>query len=116
MDAAGTRLDSSDGFVYAPNLVATSFEAIDSAAHLEIEFANGRRVKNDAVTACSRLQDWALLRVDTAGVLPLPRGNPADVKIGERLPVYDVYANRVHEFGGVDVSGRQTVRGAGPRI
>jgi hypothetical protein len=116
VDTDGARLDSSDGFVYAPNLVATSFEAIDSAAHLEIEFANGRRVKTDAVAACSRLQDWALLRVDTADVLPLPRGNPADVKIGERLPVYDVHANRVREFGGVDVSGRQTVPGAGPRI
>lgn len=116
VDTDGTRLDSSDGFVYAPNLVATSFEAIDSAAHLEIEFANGRRVKTDAMAACSRLQDWALLRVDTADVLPLPRGNPADVKIGERLPVYDVHANRMREFGGVDVSGRQNVPGAGLRI
>ena len=116
VDQDGTRLDSSDGFVYGPNLVATSFEAIDSAANLEIEFANGRRVKTDEVVACSRLQDWALLRADTATVPPIPKGNPVEVKVGERLPIFDVHSNHVREFGGVDIAGRQASPVSGPRI
>jgi hypothetical protein len=107
VDTDGTRLDTSDGFVYGPNLIATSFSAIDSAAHLEIEFANGRRVKTDEVQLCSRLGDWALLHVDTAGVPSLTFGNPSDVKVGDRLPVFNVQPNHVREFGGVDVTGRQ---------
>ena len=112
LDADGTRLDTSDGFVWGTNLVATSFSAIDSAAHLEIEFANGRRVKTDDVLVCSRLGDWALLRVDTAGVAALTLGNPADVKVGDRLPVLNVQPNHVREFGGVDVTGRQNASNA----
>jgi len=116
LDADGTRLDTSDGFVWGTNLVATSFSAVDSAAHLELEFANGRRVKTDEVMVCSRLGDWALLRVDTSGVSALTLGNPADVKISDRLPVFNVQPNHVREFGGVDVTGRQTANNANSLI
>lgn len=116
IDADGTRLDTSDGFVYGPNVVATSFSAIDSATHLEIEFANGRRVKTDDVIVCSRLQDWALLRIDTGTTPALPLGNPADVKIGDRLPSFNVQNNKTREFGGIDISGRQNAANPSSQI
>jgi hypothetical protein len=116
LDADGTRLDSSSGFVYGKNLVATSFEAIDSANLIEIEFADGRRARTDEVVACSRLQDWAILRADTASVTSLSRGDSAAVQVGQRLPVFDAHSNHIREFGGVDVTGKQSVKNRGPRI
>jgi hypothetical protein len=115
LDGSGDRLDTSDGFVYGPNLVATSFSAIDSAARLEIEFSSGRRVKTDEVLACSRLQDWALIRVDTAGVPALPMGEPAKIGVGERLAMFAVEGG-ARKFGGVDVAGKQSAPGVGLRI
>jgi len=90
LDEAGRRTDTAQGFVIGPNNVATAFQAIDSATHLEIEFANGRQVRAGELWTCNRLQDWAFIKVDTGGVAPLPRGNSKDVKIGERLIVFNV--------------------------
>lgn len=115
MDATGHRSDSASGFVIAPNLVATAFQAIDSAAKLEVEFSNGRKLTISEVRAWSRSADWALLNVSTGSAPPIPRGNPQRISIGERLIVFNVESSgRV--IGGVDISGRRTIPGFGERI
>ncbi len=87
LDSTGRRFDSATGFVLRQNLIATAFQAIDSASSLEIEFNDGRKVPLSEIAACSRTADWAVLKVDTGTRIPLKRGDPAKVAIGQRLIV-----------------------------
>jgi hypothetical protein len=103
------------GFVAAKNAVATAFQAIDSSIRLEIEFPGGRKSEADHVWACSRLQDWALLNVDTEDVPPLARATSTQIPVGERYIVFNIEgAARV--IGGVDITGRRDAGVFGDRI
>jgi hypothetical protein len=115
IDETGRRVDESSGFVWAPGVIATAFQSIDSAASLQVEFAGGRKTAVETVLACSRLGDWALLKVDTGSASPLARGKPQDVAVGERLIVFNVEGN-ARVIGGVDITARQSPRGFGERI
>jgi hypothetical protein len=116
LDKDGSRLDSSDGFVYAGNIIATSFDAIDSAAGLELEFSDGRKIKTDQVAACSRLQNWALIKADSAKIPAIKAGDSNAVKVGEGLTIFNVGPNHARQFGKVDVTGRQPAGNSGARI
>jgi S1-C subfamily serine protease len=85
VDESGRRDDPSRGFVIRTNTVATAFQSIDSATGLDVEFADGRRVRADEVLGVSRLGDWALIRVETAGIVPIPRSESSSVSIGVQL-------------------------------
>src|ERR1700682_912814 len=85
LDESGRRTDTATGFIIDPNRIATAFQAVDSAARLEIEFPGGRKVTVDALLAFSRNGDWAVLRADTGDLPPIPRGDPRTVAVGERL-------------------------------
>ena len=115
VDETGRKSDAATGFVVEPNAIATAFQAVDSARGLEVEFADGRKAKTDQVFALSRTGDWAILKVDTGSLAPIPSGNPKEVSVGERLLAFNVDSN-VRVIGGVDIGGRSIVPGYGARI
>ncbi len=116
LDDAGRRADTASGFVLAPGQVATAFQIVDSAPQLEVEFEDGRRLPVDTLRGYSRLEDWAILNVETRGAQPLPLGDPEKVAVADRLLVFQVENGRVRAFGGVDISGSRTVPSFGERI
>jgi hypothetical protein len=83
-DAAGRRVDSSSGFVLAANAIATSFQSMDSASTIEIEFPDGVRTPVTGVLAHSRQNDWAVLGVETGNRPPIPVSTAA-IPIGSQL-------------------------------
>jgi S1-C subfamily serine protease len=115
IDAAGRREDTALGFVTGKNRVATSFQAVDAATKLQLEFSDGRKVETDTLAACSRTGDWALIEADTLAIAALPPGDPKLVTVGERLIAFNV-ENGARAIGGVDISGRRSVPGFGERI
>lgn len=116
LDASGHRIDTASGFVLAAGQVATAFQAIDSSAKVEIEFDDRRRVPADTVLGYHRLQDWAILQVETGDATPLARGEPAKPGVGERLLAFNVETAGSRTFGGVDLAGRQDVPAFGERL
>lgn len=116
LDQAGRETDMMSGFVIGKDQVATAFEAIDGAAQLEIEFAGGRKVTTRQIQSCGRMQDYAVVKVDTLDVPALRVAPDAPVAVGERQIVFNVETAPARAFGGVDVAGRRTVPGFGERI
>jgi len=83
LDGTGRRTDLATGFVLEQSVIATSFQAIDSAARLEIEFADGRKGETEEVLGFSRNADWALLKIDTRSLAPIHRGNLNGLEVGK---------------------------------
>jgi len=115
LDGTGRRTDLTTGFVLEPNVIATGFQAIDSAARLEIEFADGRKGETDEVLGFSRNADWALLKVDTYSLAPIHRGDSTAVAVGEHLAAFNVDGG-ARVLGTVDIGGQSMVTGFGRRI
>jgi hypothetical protein len=115
LDDTGRRLDIGSGFVAGPNLVVTAFQIIDSATSLEVEFPDGRRVSTTDVAGLSRLGDWAVVRVDTGSVAPIPTGGGQILPVGARVALFDEAGDTriVQPF---DVSAVTTLTGYGGRI
>ena len=116
LDDQGRRIGSANGFVIGKDRVATAFQAIDSATSLDIEFADGKIVHTTEIWDCSRLQDWAIVKVDTRDTPALVLEQPGASFIGERLLVYNVEERATRAFGGVDISGLGNDPVFGPRI
>ena len=111
-DLGGRRFDKALGFVIAPGQVATAFQAIDEAARLEIKFADGRQATSRDIIACNRLQDWALIKVDTGRTPALPK-----IESGaERYSAFNVDADGTRTISQINVTGRRTIPGFGERI
>ena len=106
LDSTGRRFDTASGFICRPGEITTAFQSIDGAANVEIVFADGQRRPISGVRAYSRLQDWAVLSVDTAAAPPLKQA-PASysVAIGERMVHFSV-ENDARAIAGIDVVGR----------
>ena len=115
MDTPGRRIDRATGFVSGANQITTAFQAIDGALDLEVEFADGRRAKIGSVAAWNRLQDWAVLTVETNAVTALRRAESVDTPIGERFLVFNV-ENNVRTIDGVDFTGRDRSTAFGERL
>jgi len=114
-DAVGRRVDTTNGFVLATGAVATAFQSIDMASLLEVEFADGRRVRSSEVLAFSRLGDWAVIKADTAAIKPIPRGDAHAVPVGGRLALFAVDAGN-QLIAAVDVGAVSAQSGYAPRI
>ncbi len=115
VDVPGRRVDRATGFVSATNQITTAFQAIDGALDLEVEFPGGRRAKVSAIAAWNRLQDWAVLIVETGQAPPLPRSESVDTPIDERFLVFNV-ENNARTIGGVDFTGRDRSTAFGERL
>ena len=116
LDETGRHTDTALGFVIGTDRIATAFQAIDASSKLEVVFGDGRRVTSDQVWACDRLQDWAILKAETANVPALPIAAPSAVPIGERYIVFNVENETTRVIGGVDITGRRAVGDFGDRI
>ncbi len=91
LDATGRRFDTASGFVSGKGEITTAFQSIDGAANVEVAFADGQRRPITGVRAHSRLQDWAVLTVDTGSAPPLKPAPPTyTVPIGERMVHFSV--------------------------
>jgi Trypsin-like peptidase domain len=109
------RIDFGSGFVIGRDAVATAFQSVDSAVRVEVEFADGRKITTNEVYNLSRAGDWAVLKVDTGSVPPIPRGDSAGVLVGDRMLVFD-FDSSARVISAVNVGGRQTVSLFGERI
>jgi len=116
LDAQGRRVDTSTGFVIRPGQVATAFQSIDGASKLALEFSDGRRTESSDLLAWNRLQDWAVIKADTAAVAALPVARSEPVPIGDRLIAFHVEGQNVRVIGGVDVTARYNPAPFGERL
>ncbi|MCW5965931.1 MAG: trypsin-like peptidase domain-containing protein [Bryobacterales bacterium] len=107
MDDTGHRDGSMSGFVLRNGVVATSFQAVDNADHIEVEFADGRKVRVEEVLAYSAQEDWALIVADTAEVPALPVATDSAAAVGHRLVVFNAEPQQTRVIGGVDFNGRK---------
>lgn len=115
LDPQGRRVDISSGFVIAQDRVLTAFQAIDAADGIDVEFADGRTVKAEALAGWNRLQDWAILSLPTLAV-PAIAVDKSEIAIGEHYVVFSVETGLARTFGGIDVSGRRQDAVCGDRI
>jgi len=109
-DAWATARVSSSHRIVAPDVVATAFQSIDAALTLEVEFADGRRVRTSELHAASRLGDWALVKVVTAAVPAVPREDARAVRIGERIAFFGSDKD-TRTIGTSDVTGMSPAQG-----
>lgn len=116
LDETGRHIDTALGFVDGTNRIATAFQAIDSAARVEVVFADGRKAISEEVWAYDRLQDWVILKAETGNVPALHRAENASVPVGERYIVFNVESETVRVIGGVDITGKRTIPDFGDRI
>lgn len=116
LDGAGHRLEMSSGFVVAAGLILTSFGSIDMASGLEVELADGSATTTYEIAGCNRAQDWALVKGDTKDVPPLQFGSADSIVIGEQLIAFSSGSGSSRIIGAIDVSGRATLPGLGPRV
>jgi S1-C subfamily serine protease len=116
LDQAGRHIDTALGFVIGADRVATAFQAIDAATRVEVVFGDGRKVASDQVWAYDRLQDWAILKAETASIPALSRAQGATVPVGERYIVFNVENETTRVIGGVDITGKRTAGDFGDRI
>ena len=96
--------------------MATAFQAIDAAQQLEVEFSGGRKAVTAEIWRCQRLEDWALVKVDTGDAPPLKAGDVNKVEVGQRLIAFDTGTGSTLSITGVNINGKQNVPGFGPRI
>jgi hypothetical protein len=115
LDDAGRRIDKTSGFVIAQDTVATAFQSIDATLALEIEFSDGHRVPASDIYAASRTGDWALVKVATGALAPLPRAQAGDVRVGERVAEFGVETDG-RTISPADISGIARPAGYAPRL
>jgi S1-C subfamily serine protease len=116
LEQAGRQIDTALGFVIGEDRVATAFQAIDAATRVEVVFGDGRKVVSEQVWTYNRLQDWAILKAETASVPALSRAQSAIVPVGERYIVFNVENETARVIGGVDITGKRTAGDFGDRI
>lgn len=115
LDETGRRLDSCVGFWLQAGQVITSFQCVDQAAKVEIEFSDGVKVQTDRVLGYHRLLDWIVLAADT-GARPVWKRATQPPAIGERLLVFNIEPNDTRTIGGVDLGGRNQLPVMGQRL
>jgi len=84
LDAQHRRLGLGSGFVLEKDLIATSFENIQSASSLRVASASGSRLDFDSVLAWNRREDWALLKLATPASNSLATAKPNSWEVGDR--------------------------------
>lgn len=116
LDDTGRRTDTALGFVIGTDHIATAFQAIDGASRVEVVFGDGRKIVTDQIWAAHRLQDWAVLKAETASVPALHRAMDATIPVGERYIVFNVEHQSARVIGGVDITGKRSAGDFGDRI
>ncbi len=96
---------TSSGFFIRPNVVLTSFGAINGSNSLQIGLPDGSSVGADKVLAWNYDQDWVMLSVAGKNVTPLKSASPNSWKVGDRCYVLDTPSPGSHTIESVAISG-----------
>lgn len=91
------------GFVIAADgLIATNLHVIGEARPISVQLADGRSFDVTAVHASDRAADLAIIRIDAAGLTPLPLAEPDSLADGQEV----VAVGNPHGFERSVVTGR----------
>lgn len=91
------------GFVIAADgLIATNLHVIGEARPISVELADGRSFDVTAVHASDRAADLAIIRIEAAGLTPLPLAEPDGLADGQEV----VAVGNPHGFERSVVTGR----------
>ena len=87
-DKNGKTLGIGSGFFVKPNLIATNYHVIESAASGTAKLVDKSTTYNiEGVTAIDKDNDLALVKVTATGIKPLSLGDSERVRIGETVYV-----------------------------
>lgn len=95
------------GFFIDKNTLVTSFQVIDGATSLRVDFADGSSATVNDVVAWNRPQDWAILKVDSGKVQPLEKAPPDSWKIGDLCYVLTTQGKGSRTIQSVNLTGLQ---------
>lgn len=83
LDQNGDAISHGLGFFVQKNLMLTAFQVVDGATSLRVDLADGSHATINDVVAWNRLQDWAILKVDSGQAQPLERAAPDSWRVGD---------------------------------
>lgn len=115
-DAKGELIRRGSGFFIGKEEILTAFQVIDGASSLQIEFSDGSHTTVHQVQAWNRLQDWAILQVDSSKVRPLERAQSGSWKVGDHGYLLDSPTETSRTIVNVGVSGIQESKQFGERL
>lgn len=115
-DANGELIRRGSGFFIAKGEILTAFQVIDGASALQIEYPDGSQGTVKQVLAWNRLQDWALLEVNSSNVRPLERAQTGSWKVGDHGYLLDSPTDTSRTIVDVGISGIQESKQFGERL
>lgn len=113
----GPRGRMGTGFAVGPDRVVTAWHLVAGADVLEIRDLSGRTLPATVVGTDARV-DLALLRLDGAGLQPLPLGSAASLRVGDTVVAVGNPYGLGHTLsaGILAQRGRLLADGSGPRV
>lgn len=83
LDKDGEAMRHGIAFFIDKNILLTSFQSIDGASSIRLDFADGSSKTLNGILEGNRGGDWAVLRVDSNSAKPLKRAAANSWKIGD---------------------------------
>ena len=116
LDEKGQPWGAGSGFLSADNSLLTSFQVIDGAHHLRVQFANGARAQTETVAAWNRRQDWAILKVDARQIPKLALAASKSWSIGDHCYWLDTKTDGGRVIADGQIVGMESREGWGDRM
>lgn len=116
LDQNGEPISHGLGLVVANGSVLTAFQAVDGASSVRVDFADGSTTTATSVTAWSRPQDWAILKVNSPNGKPLEQAAPNSWKIGDLCYVLTSQGQNSRTIQTVNITGMQGAGAPGQRL
>ena len=111
-DRDGEARGVGTGFVVdSAGLIATNLHVIGEARPITVRFADGASHRVTAVHATDRASDLALLKIDAAGLDPLPLGNAGELRDGAEVIALGHPQGFEHSVVSGVLSGRRELEG-----
>lgn len=116
LDRTGQKFRVGSAFLLEPNFIVTSFEIIDGADRLRLNYSDGSQVETDQVLAWNRRYDWAVLR-STVTKFPFLKSAPPDSwNVGDTAFYLDTAPEGNRVATNVSIDGKNEFPGAGMRL
>lgn len=114
--SSGEKLNTGSGFVIGEDLIATAFQVIDGASHLQVVFPDGRSERTEQIAAWNRRQDWAIVKATTGAATKLQRAAAESLAVGDRCYSLDTPGDRTRVILDMDIIGKNSYPEAGERL
>ena len=106
----------SSGFISAPGIVLSAFQAIDGAIRVRLTYSDGRRVETDQVSAWDRYQDWVAIKAD-AGIVPaLQNATSNSLNVGDFASYLEVASEGNRVISEARIIGQSSFGVSGARL